>query len=96
MALTKIQTNIIDRMSDIALLQLRLMEDYTNIVQMYGAENVGSVTQEDLSTLAELAHVTPAELTAAKNAMDSLVTALGGYAVGSAATKLSKIVKTLP
>ena len=96
MALTKLQTNIIDRMSDIALTQLRLMEDYTHIVQMYGAENVGDVTQEDISTLAELAHITPAELTAAKNAMDSLVTALGGYVTGSVATKLSKIVKNLP
>lgn len=96
MALNHIQTNIIDRMSDIALLQLRLMEDYAAIVQMYGAEDIGSVTQEDLNTLAELSHVTPVELTSAKNAMDNIQTVLGGYAVGTNATKLSKIVKNLP
>ena len=96
MALTKIQTNIIDRMSDVALLQLRLMEDYTNIVQMYQSEGVANVTVEDIATLPELAHVTPQELTLAKNAMDALVTAMGGYVVNSNATKLSKIVKNLP
>jgi hypothetical protein len=96
MALTKIQTNIIDRMSDVALLQLRLMEDYVNIVQMYQTEGVANVTVEDIATLPELAHVTPQELTLAKGAMDALVTAMGGYVVNSPATKLSKIVKNLP
>ena len=96
MAINKIQTNIIDRMSDLALQQLRLMEDYTNIVQMYGAESIASVSDIDMQTLPELAHITAAELTAAKNAMDILVTALGGYAAGTPATKLSKIVKNLP
>ena len=96
MAINKIQTNIIDRMSDLALQQLRLMEDYTNIVQMYAAEGIAQLTVEDMQTLPELTHVTPTELTGAKNAMDSLVTALGGYAVGTAATRLSKIVKNLP
>ena len=96
MAINKIQTNIIDRMSDLALQQLQLMGDYTNIVQMYQAEGIASLTDDDIKTLPELAHVTVQELTLAKNAMDALVTALGGYVVNSNATKLSKIVKNLP
>jgi len=96
MAINKIQTNIIDRMADLALQQLRLMEDYVNIVQMYGAEGVANLTDADIATLPELSHVTIAELTGAKNAMDTLVTALGGYATNTPATKLSKIMKNLP
>ena len=96
MALTKIQTNIIDRMADVALKQLQLMDDYNSIVQMYQAESVANILDADMLTLPELAHVSVAELTAAKGAMDTLVTALGGYAGGTPATKLSKIVKNLP
>jgi len=96
MAINKIQTNIIDRMSDLALQQLRLMEDYTNIVQMYTTEGIAQLTDADMLTLPELAHVTIAELTAAKNGMDSLVTTMGGYAAGSVATRMAKIVKNLP
>jgi predicted TIM-barrel enzyme len=72
------------------------MEDYTNIVQMYATENIATLTDADIQTLPELAHVTVAELTAAKNGMDSLVTAMGGYTTGSVATRMAKIVKNLP
>ena len=61
MAINKIQTNIIDRMADLALQQLRLMENYVNIVQMYGAEGVANLTDADITTLPELSHVTIAE-----------------------------------
>lgn len=94
--LTNLQKNIIDKMSDISLLQLRLMEDYSAIVQMYAAEGIANVSVEDLAGLPELSHITPTELTAAKNAMDTLVTSLGGYATGTVATRLSKIIKNLP
>lgn len=96
MAITKLQTNIIDRMSDIALQQLHLFKSYQSIVQYYSAESIATLTDADIQTLAELAHVSVVELTAAKNAMDTLLTAGGGFATGTVMTRLSKITKNLP
>ena len=96
MAINHIQTQIIDRMADVAKLQLELMGEYAAIVQFWGAESVANLADEDMATLPELSHVTVAELTSAKNAFNDLLTAGGGYATNTVMTRLSKIVKQLP
>lgn len=91
-----VQKNIVDKMSNVAALQLKLMGDFNSLLQMYAAENIGALTNVEMAELPELAHVSAAELQAAKGAMDTLFTALGNYAVGTPSAKLSKIIKNVP
>ena len=96
MAVTKLQANIIDKIADVSLKVLSVLEEVPTIAQYFSAEGIANLTIEDLATLPELAHMTPVELTAAKNALNELYTAGGGYAVGTIMTRLSKVTKNLP
>lgn len=96
MAVTKLQANIIDKVADISLKILSALEEVPTIAQYFSAEGIANLTIEDMSTLPELAHMTPAELAAARNALSELYTAGGGYATGTIMTRLSKVTKNLP
>jgi len=96
MAITKLQANIIDGIADTSQQLLAAMNKIATLVQYFNAEAISSLTAEDIATLGELSHVTPAELAAARNAMSELLTAGGGYATGSIMTRLSKITKNIP
>jgi hypothetical protein len=65
-------------------------------VAMFPAENMGQITDADLQAYPEFAHVTVQELTAAKNALDAINTAIGEYVAGSNATKLMRVVRRVP
>jgi hypothetical protein len=66
------------------------------LVNMYANESVSTLTDADIQTLPELSHVTASEIQAAKNSMDTLITAIGDFTAGSIASRLLKIVKNLP
>ena len=96
MALTTIQTNLADAMQQTATALLTEQSKMKAITAMWVTEGMTGITDEDLQALASFAHVTAAELAAAKTAMDAIVTSIGDYAVGTNATKLVKIVGNVP
>ena len=96
MARTQVQTNILDAMQQVAMQQLKLQNRMTDIVAMWGAESMATLLDADIQEIAGFAHVTVAELAAAKNAMDTINTAIGGYVAGTPAIKLLRIVNNLP
>lgn len=96
MSITYVQQNILTEMQHIAAQQLSLRNRLAAVVAMWGAESMSQLTDADLAQLAEFAHVTAAELAAAKNGMDTIVTAIGEYAAGTPATRLLRIVGGVP
>ena len=96
MSASMVQQNILTEMQQIATEQLAMKGRLEAVVAMWSAENMVTLTDTDLAELAEFAHVTAAELAAAKNGMDSIVTAIGAYAAGTPAIKLLRIVLTVP
>lgn len=96
MAITNIQVNILDAMQRVALQQLELQNEMTSLVAMWTAESINALTDADIQTLPSFAHVSAAELQAAKNAMDTINTAIGGYVAGTPAIKLLRIVNNIP
>lgn len=96
MAATKLQINIIDRLSDVSFRLLGALDEIAVLVQYANAESITSLTAEDLAALPELAHIAPGELAAARNALSELLTAAGGYATGTIMTRLSKVTKNIP
>ena len=91
-----VQKNILSKMQQAATQQLALQNTMTELVAMWTAESINSLTDADIQSLAEFGHVTAAELAAAKNAMDTIVTAIGTYSAGTPATKLLRIVNSVP
>ena len=57
---------------------------------------MATIVESDLQSLPEFAHVTVAELTAAKNAIDAINTTIGEYTAGTNAVKLMRIVRSVP
>ena len=96
MALTTIQINLADAMQQTATALLTEQSRMKALTAMWVTEGMNGITDEDLQALASFAHVTVAELAAAKTAMDAIVTSIGDYVVGANATKLVKIVGNLP
>jgi hypothetical protein len=96
MSTTIVQKNILVEMQQIATEQLSLKNRLAAVVAMWSAENMAALTDQDLLDLPEFAHVTAQELVAAKNGMDAISTAIGEYAAGTPATKLLRIVRTVP
>ena len=94
--LTNVQKNVLSEMQTIAKEQLTLKNRLETVVAMWGAESMAAVTDADLAELSEFAHVTAYELAAAKNGMDAISTAIGAYVVGTPATKLLRIVNSVP
>ena len=96
MAMNNVQKNVATAIQDLAEELLAVKNRLAIIVAMYTTEGMTSLTDADLQELAEFAHVTVAELTAAKNALGEVNTALGEYVAGTAATRLMKVVRKVP
>ena len=96
MTLTTVQTNLADAMQQQALELLIAKSRMNAITAMWVTEGMNALTDADLQALASFAHITVAELTAAKNAMDAILTTIGEYAAGTNATKLVRIVGNVP
>lgn len=91
-----VQKNVASEIQTLAGDMLRIKTRLAVAVAMYASENMASLTDADYAELAELAHVTVAEMTAAKNALNEINTALGEYTTGTAATKLMRVVNVVP
>ena len=96
MSASMVQMNIMTEMQAIATAQLAMKNRLQALVAMWSAEGMSALTDADIQELAEFEHVTAQELTAAKNAMDTIASAVGEYAAGTAATKLLRIVLCVP
>jgi hypothetical protein len=96
MTANAVQKNILSEMQQIASSQLAMKNRLEAVVAMWSAESMAVLVDADLAELPEFAHVTAQELVAAKNGMDVISTAIGSYAAGTPATKLLRIVLTVP
>lgn len=96
MTVLNAQQNILTEMQSIAQQQLSLQSRMKAVVAMWTAESMANLTDADLQSLSEFAHVTAIELQGAKNGMDTITTAIGEYVVNTPATKLLKIVGSVP
>jgi hypothetical protein len=65
-------------------------------IAMYASENMAALTDTDYAELAEFSHVTVAEMTAARNALNEINTAMGEFVAGSAVTRLMRILNRVP
>jgi len=65
-------------------------------IAMYAAENMATLTDADYQELAEFAHVTVAEMTAARNALSEANVTLGEFVPGSVVTRLMRIINVVP
>ena len=72
MSANAVQQNVLSEMQQIATQQLAMKNRLEAVVAMWGAENMAALTDQDLAELSEFAHVTAAELAAAKNGMDAI------------------------
>jgi len=91
-----VQKNVASEIQALATDLLKIKNRLAVVVAMYASEGMASLTDADYAELAELAHVTVAEMTAAKNALNEINTALGEYTVGTAATRLMRVVNVVP
>jgi len=91
-----VQKNVASEIQTLATDMLKIKNRLAVAVAMYASEGMASLTDADYAELAELAHVTVAEMTAAKNALNETNTALGEYTVGTAATRLMRVVNVVP
>ena len=96
MSMNNVQKNVASAIQDLAEELLATKNRLAIVVAMYAAEGMTSLTDGDLQELAEFAHVTVAELTAAKNALGEVNTALGEYVAGTAATRLMRVARIVP
>jgi len=91
-----VQKNVASEMQAIAADVLRLKNRLAVVIAMYQAEGMAGLADADYSELSEFAHVTVTEMTAARNALNEVNTALGEYAAGTAVTRLMRIVNVVP
>ena len=96
MALQAVQQNLASEIQTLASEIIAIKNRLSVVVAMYAAENMAAIVDADLQSLPEFAHVTVAELTAAKNALDAINTTIGEYVAGTNAVKLMRIVRSVP
>ena len=96
MAMLNVQKNVASGIQSLAADMLKIKNRLAVAVAMYASESMAQLTDADYTTLPELAHVTVAEMTAAKNALAEISTALGEYTTGTAAMRLMRIVNAVP
>ena len=95
MAMTNVQKNVASVIQSTAMDILEIKNRLSVITQMYQTEGMANLIDADYAET-ELEHVTVAEMTAAKNALDAINTAIGDYAVNTNATKLTKVLRSVP
>ena len=94
MAMLNVQQNLATAMQNKAeLILFDLKGELERLVTMYATEGMANLTDADYAMYAETAHVTVAEMVAAKNALSEVSTAIGQYVAGAVATRLIKIVR---
>jgi hypothetical protein len=91
-----VQKNVASEMQAIAADVLRLKNRLAVVIAMYQTEGMAGLVDADYAELSEFAHVTVPEMTAARNALNEVNTALGEYAAGTAVTRLMRIVNVVP
>jgi len=96
MAVTIAQSNVLSEMQAEASELISIKARMNSLVMMYTSESIGALTDGDIQSLAEFAHVTAAELQTAGTALAALNTALGDFSQLSNVAKLLKIVKAVP
>lgn len=96
MAMQNVQQNVAAEIQALATDMLRIKNRLAVAVAMYATEGMAALTDADYAELQAFAHVTVTEMTAAKNALSEINTALGEYVAGSAATRLMRIVNVVP
>ena len=96
MPLTNVQQNVAVAIRQKALAILEIKNSLSVLTQMYATENMAALVDADYAALNEFSNVTVAEMTAAKNALDAINTAIGDYTVNTNATKLTKIMNVVP
>jgi hypothetical protein len=94
--LLPVQLNVATELQNLAQDMLRIKNKIAVGVAMYAAEGIGALTDADLQANPNFGHITIAELTAAKNALDAINVAMGEYVAGTNATKLMRIVLHIP
>lgn len=96
MAMLNVQKNVASEMQSLASEMLKIKNRLAVAVAMYASEGMASLKDADYAELPELAHVTVVEMTAAKNALNEINTALGEYTSGTSATRLMRVVNVVP
>jgi hypothetical protein len=91
-----LQKNIATEFQNVAVEILTIKPKIAALSNLYVLENMATLTDADYQTMPDFAHITVTEMTAAKNALDALVTAIGDYVTGTAAQKLARIVNRVP
>lgn len=92
----KVQMNLAAEMQRLATELISINNRLALVVAMYTTENMASLVDADYAALPELSHATVTEMTAAKNALSEVKTTIGDYVAGSVATRLMKIVSSVP
>jgi hypothetical protein len=96
MAMQNVQKNLAARMQTLAIDLIAIKTSLAVTIAMYAAENMATLTDADYAELAEFAHVTVAEMTAAKNALSEANVTLGEFVPGSVVTRLMRIINVVP
>ena len=96
MTMMNVQKNLASEMQQLAADFLRAKNRLAVTIAMYASENMATLSDADYAELAEFAHVTVAEMTAAKNALNEINVAMGEYVAGTAVTRLMRIVNAVP
>jgi hypothetical protein len=96
MAVTIAQSNVLSEMQTEASELISIKARMNSLVLMYASESIAALTDADIQSLAEFAHVTAVELQAAGVALAAINTALGDFSQNSNVAKLLKIVKAVP
>jgi hypothetical protein len=96
MAVTIAQSNVLSEMQTEASELISIKARMNSLVLMYTSESIATLTDADIQSLAEFAHVTAMELQTAGAALAAINTALGDFSQNSNVAKLLKIVKAVP
>ena len=96
MAMQNVQKNIASRMQSLAIDLIAIKTGLSVTIAMYASENMAQLTDADYAELAEFAHVTVAEMTAARNALSEANVTLGEFVPASVITRLMRIINVVP
>jgi hypothetical protein len=96
MAMQNVQKNLASEMQSLAADFLRAKNRLAVVIAMYASESMATLADADYAALDEFSHVTVTEMTAAKNALGEINTAMGEYVAGTAVTRLMRIVNAVP
>lgn len=95
--MNNVQTNVLDALQTESIRVLDQYSTWRYITQMWVNEGLGSLTDEEIQSLATFQGVTATEALAAKQAFDNVLATLGDPLVaGTNAYKLLKLANNIP